>query len=175
MGLGKIIINYKLRKWVKGGLTLGEKVKIEKGCSLDPSFPWLITIGNNVTIAPNVTVLSHDASSQVHLGYTRLGIVIIGNNVFIGAKSIILPGITIGDNVVIGAGSVVTKNVPSNTVVAGCPAKIIENIETFNEKQIQKMRDGNKLDRSYTIGGGITASKKDEMINMLKKGNVYIE
>ncbi len=54
----------------------------------------------------------------------------IGNNVFIGAGSIILPGVTIEDNCIIGAGSLVNKNIPKNTIAAGSPVKIIKHIES---------------------------------------------
>lgn len=175
MGISSIFNNIKIRKWIKAGLVLGNNVKIEKGCSLDPSFPWLIKIGNNVTIAPNVTILAHDASSQVHLGYTRLGLVNIGNNVFIGTKSIILPGINIGDNVVIAAGSIVTKDVKSNTVVAGCPAKQIETIDLFKEKQKIKMDNSELLDLSYTLAGAVNTEKKTKMVNILTNGYAYIK
>jgi acetyltransferase-like isoleucine patch superfamily enzyme len=59
--------------------------------------------------------------------------IIIGNNVWIGSNSTILPGVVIGDNSIIGAGSVVTKNVPSNVIVAGVPAKVIKKIEDNDE------------------------------------------
>ena len=61
--------------------------------------------------------------------------VTIGDNVWIGGSATILPGVSIGDNVTIGAGSVVTKDVESNTVVAGNPAKIIRRIQPSNEKK----------------------------------------
>ncbi len=172
MGLNAILTNMKLKKWLKNGLTVGHTFKINAGSSIDPSFPWLVTIGDNVTLGPNVTILSHDASTQVHLGYTRLGRVNIGSNIFIGAGSIILPGVTVGDNVVIGAGSVITKNVPDNVVVAGAPAKVIKSIDEFKEKNASKM--DTKLDYSYTLGGKITEAKKEEMKQLLAKGDVYI-
>ena len=75
-----------------------------------------------------VQLIAHDASMKRHLGYTLIGKITIGNKVFIGAGSIILPGATIGDNSVIAAGSVVTKDVPENVVVGGNPAKIIKGI-----------------------------------------------
>ena len=95
------------------------------GVIIDFSHCWHITIGDNVTLAPRVHILAHDASTRKFINYTRLGKVNIGNNVFIGASSTIMPGITIGDNVVIGVGSIVTKNIDSNVVVAGNPAKFI--------------------------------------------------
>ena len=74
-------------------------------------------IGDNVTLAPRVHILAHDASTKKALGYTRIGVVNIGNNVFIGASSTILPGISIGNNVVIGANSVVSRDIPDNSVI----------------------------------------------------------
>lgn len=134
MRISGLLMKLKIKKWIRDGLTVGEDVSIEKGCSIDPSFPWLITIGNNVTIAPNVCILSHDASMKYSNGKTKLGSVKIGNNVFIGTKSIIFPGVTIGDNVIIGAASVVTRSVPANSVVCGVPAILISTFEQFKDK-----------------------------------------
>ena len=66
------------------------------GYELDPSHCWLIEIGDNVTFGPHVQVLAHDASMHNVLGYTKIGRVRIGNNVFIGAGSIVLPNVQIG-------------------------------------------------------------------------------
>lgn len=172
MGVSAIITKIKLKKWIKNGLTVGDTFKINAGCSIDPSFPWLVTIGNNVTLAPNVTILSHDASSQVHMGYTRLGLVTIGDNVFIGAGSIILPGVKIGNNVVIAAGSVVTKDIPDEVVAAGMPARVVKSIEEFKDKK-QKGMDI-KLDASYTLAGKITPEKKEYMKKTLGERELYI-
>ena len=60
-------------------------------CRLDWSFPWLITIGDNVILSHDVDIICHDASLQKHAGVTKLGRVTIGNNVFIGAHAILLP------------------------------------------------------------------------------------
>lgn len=60
--------------------------------------------------------------------------VVIGNNVFIGMNSIILPGVTIGDNVIIGAGSVVAKDIPANSVCAGVPARVIKTMDEYAQK-----------------------------------------
>lgn len=175
MGISRIIGQFKRKKWVRNGLILGNNVKLERGVSLDPSFPWLIAIGSNVTIAPDTIVLAHDASSQIHLGYTRLGLVTIGNNVFIGAKCVILPGVTIGSNVVVAAGSVVTKSIPDNTVVAGVPARIIKDIDAFKSQQQVYMHEAALLDSTYTLYGGVSTDKKREMIEYLSKGRAYIK
>lgn len=100
--------------------------------------PWLIKIGNNVTISADVRLVTHDGSgvlvSDSHGRRYRYGRVEIGDNVFIGIGSIIMPGVTIGDFVVVGAGSVVTKDVVSNTIIAGVPAKPISTFEEFEKK-----------------------------------------
>lgn len=80
---------------------------------------------------------------NMHLGYTRSANVRIGNRVFIGASAIVLPGVTIGDNVIIGAGSVVTKDIPSNSVAAGNPARVICSIDKYVEKERKKMNEEN--------------------------------
>ena len=109
-------------KLISMGMKVGKNFKRLNGVILDPSHCWLIEIGDNVTMAPNVHVLCHDASTKQFLGYTKIGRVNIGNNVFIGAETVILPGVNIGNNVVIGANSTVTKDIPDGVVVAGSPA-----------------------------------------------------
>lgn len=104
------------------------------GTVIDSMWPWLISIGDNVTLSSNVTILAHDASTNIAGCGTKLGTVKIGSNVFIGTGSIVLCNVTIGDNVIIGAGSVVTKNCSSNSVYAGNPAKRICSIEDYRER-----------------------------------------
>jgi maltose O-acetyltransferase len=79
-------------------------------------------------MAPRVHVLAHDASTCAIVGHAKIGRVNIGNNVFIGAESIVLPNVNIGDNVVIGAGSVVTKDIPPNVLAFGNPCRVIKSI-----------------------------------------------
>ena len=118
----------------KKGLKIGETVTVEKGVVIEPSMPWLVEMGNNVTLAPQVYILAHDASTKIPMGVTKVGRVVIGNNVFVGARTIILPNVTIGDNVVIGAGSIVTKDIESNSVVAGNPARKITTLDQYIKK-----------------------------------------
>lgn len=96
-----------------------------------------ITIGNNTIIGSGCLITDSDShpilASERNIPdwykYTKSAPIVIGNNVFIGARSIVLKGVFIGDGAVIGAGSVVTKDVPANVIVAGNPAKIIKMIE----------------------------------------------
>ena len=94
--------------------------------------PAKVIFGNNVFIGPNCGFYTaeHPLDYQTRnkeLEYAKP--IIVGNNVWFGGSVTVIGGISIGDNVVIGAGSVVTKDIPSNTVVAGTPAKIIKNLE----------------------------------------------
>lgn len=164
----KLLMKYKIKKLVKNGLKIGINVKVEKGVMIDSGFPYLITIGNNVTMAPHVQILSHDASTKPFLNYTKLGRVNIGNNVFIGAKSIILPNVNIGNNVVIGAGSIVTKDIQDNVVVAGVPAKVICSLEEYLEKNKKNMSSEYMFNKEYTIKN-ITEEKKNEVIEKVNK------
>ena len=99
--------------------------------------PHLISIGMNTTIGGNVEFVTHDNSiSKVLPEYSDLfGKITIGNNCFIGARSVIMYGVTICDNVIVAAGAVVTKSITEQRViVGGNPAKIIGTWEAFAEK-----------------------------------------
>lgn len=90
-----------------------------------------VTIGDDCFIGPNVSIYTACHSTDPIERNTRkewAKPVTIGNNVWIGGSTTILPGVTIGDNVTIGAGSVVTKSIPSNVVAAGNPCKIIRSL-----------------------------------------------
>ena len=98
---------------------------IEGTVVLDKLYPQGIHIGENTLVAGGVKILSHDHCKRVGNNQPFLTHTYIGKNCFIAVNAIILPGVKIGDEVIVGAGSVVTKDIPSNTVVAGNPAKII--------------------------------------------------
>lgn len=102
------------------------------------SEPFLISIGNHVTIAGQVKFINHDGGvwvfRQEEPDIELVKPITIGNNVFVGYRSIIMPGVTIGSNVVIGAGSLVVHDIPDNCVVAGVPAKVIRSIDEYREK-----------------------------------------
>lgn len=90
-------------------------------------------------LASDVRILAHDASTGFTGAHTKIGCVTIGNNVFIGADSIVLCNTRIGDYVIVGAGSVVTNDLPSNGVYAGNPAKYICSFEEYKNKHMTNL------------------------------------
>jgi maltose O-acetyltransferase len=155
--------DYTTERLIKMGMRVGRNFKRLHGTILDPSHCWLISIGDNVTMAPRVHILAHDASTFVHLGYTRIGRVTIGSNVFIGAETVVLPNVTIGDNVIIGANSTVTADIPPNTVAAGSPARPICSLEAYLVKNRQLMKHRPCYGEQYTTRLNIDDEKKELM------------
>ena len=127
-----------------GGGRVGENVDIIE-TKVDLGEPYLIEIGNDVTITCS-RILTHDASLKKKTGYTKVGKVHIGNNVFIGAGCIVLPNVSIGSNCIIGAGTVVAKDVPDNTVAVGNPMQFISTYDACVEKNLEKMKNSPVID-----------------------------
>lgn len=92
-----------------------------------------IVFGNNVELAPGVKIISSNHDTSNFKNHILAKPIIIGNNVWIGANSVILPSVNIGDNVVIGAGSIVTKDIPSNSIAVGNPCKVIKSKGKYTE------------------------------------------
>ena len=157
------------------GMVVGKNFQRQNEVILDPDHCWLITIGDNVTLAPRVHILAHDASTKQFLGCTKIGRVDIGNNVFIGAESVILPNVHIGDNVIIGANSTVTKDIPPNSVAVGNPAKVVYTLEKYLSKE-RKIKDKSPFfDESYTLRRDVPMEKRMEMKELLKGKKRYID
>jgi maltose O-acetyltransferase len=173
-----ISLPHKLRtRWLlKNGLKLGKNCYIAPSVLIDQTFPWLISIGDDCTLTYNVTILAHDASTKKYLNYTKIGAVTIGNRCFVGAGSIILPNVNIGNNVIIGAGSVVTHSIPDNSVVAGNPAKIINNIQDFIVSHSETLKTSPLYKKEgWTVKYGISQKNRATMWENLKNNIGYIE
>ncbi|WP_309303376.1 acyltransferase [Vibrio fluvialis] len=132
-------INYFKRR----GVNIGDDVIIiEPRQNMFGSEPYLVKLGNQVTVSLGVKFVTHDGGVCIFRNEFKnidvFGPISVGSQVFIGMNSIILPNVTIGDNCVIGAGSVVTKNVPSNSVYAGIPAKFIKDIDQYKADVLDK-------------------------------------
>ena len=113
-----------------------------------PSYPELISIGNNVTVASDVRFYEHDEVNRLwnndstyngkYVPYKK-GKIVIEDNVVIGARSIILYDVTIGHHSIVAAGSVVTKDVLPYTIVGGNPARVIGNVDDLLKKRIENV------------------------------------
>lgn len=133
-----------IKYWKKQGANIGKGCTIYSSVSLG-SEPYLISIGDNVRISADTTLLTHDGGLWVVRNLyenakqaDKFGKVTIGNNVHIGVKCTIMPGVTIGNNVIIGCGAVVTKDIPDNSIAVGVPARVIETIEEYHVKNADR-------------------------------------
>ena len=150
------------------GVEIGENVNILNSL-IDFDHGFLVSIGNNVTLT-GVRVLAHDASTQIPLGVSKVGRVIIGNDVFVGQGSIILPNTHIGNRVIVGAGSVVSRDIPDNSVAAGNPARVIGTYEAFVERHRKNMAVRPVY---HTIWNEKTEVEKEQMRKELLDGIGY--
>ena len=122
--------------FVASNVTIGEDAVINKNFIISDDYKPLLVIGNRVAISPNVTIICSSAPNNsllVNHKYIKSNLiqskkVIIENDVWIGANSVILPGIRVGNHSIIGAGSIVTKDVTPYSIVAGSPAIKINTI-----------------------------------------------
>ena len=148
--IGKILkkdtMNIKLEWFRKQGVKIGENTR----CFSDPTAaePYLLEIGNNVTISNGVYFTTHDYSiaKVIPNAVDLFGRIKIGDNCFIGQNSTILLGVELADNIIVAAGSVVTKSfLEEGVIIGGNPAKIIGNTKIFGEKYKDYIIDINGL------------------------------
>lgn len=152
----------------KKGAVIGENVSL-LNANIDTNTACLVEIGNNVTIT-NATVLAHDASTKRFLGYTKVAKTKIGDNVFVGFGSIILPGVVIGNNVVVGAGSIVRENIPDNSVVVGNPARVICTVEEYLDKNRERMKHAKIYEKAI---GNMTEEERIKMVSEIADKVAY--
>ena len=150
------------------GASIGENTRLISGVECFGSEPYLVTVGANCLFSSGIHIVTHDGGISVlnNLGcfgdkkMDKMARVKIGDNVFIGTRTIVMPGVTIGSNVIIGAGSIVSRDIPDNTVAAGCPAKPIKTIDEYCEK----LKAGGML---FSTAGMSAEEKKAFLLNAL--------
>ena len=121
------------------GVNIGENCRIYGNSpSMWGTEPFLITLGNNVHITDGCYFITHDGGTLILRQYTPdlevTAPINIGNDVYFGIQSIVMPVVIINDKVIVGARSVVTKNIATNSVVAGIPARNIKTVDEYHEK-----------------------------------------
>ena len=129
LGRGSVVESYSCINNAVGDVIIGDHTRI----GLHNTIIGPVSIGNDVNLAQGITVtaLNHnfdDATKRIDEQGVSTKPVVIGNDVWIGANVVVLPGVTIGSHCVVAAGAVVTKDVPDRTIVAGVPAKVIKTI-----------------------------------------------
>lgn len=139
----------RLKRYIKQGLQIASDCRLISMPNFG-SEPYLVSIGNHVTISAGCTFITHDGGtwvireSQKYRDVIKYGRIVVHDNCFIGAGCTIMPGVSIGPNCVVATCAVVTKNVPPNTVVGGVPARIIMSIEEYAEKSLAQTPDYNR-------------------------------
>jgi acetyltransferase-like isoleucine patch superfamily enzyme len=148
------------------GIRMGTNVffRYPNHTKIDLSRPSLVSFGSNIDINDNFTILTHDFATFVFRGLYHdfvpsSGKVVIGNNVVFGMNVTILKGVTIGDNCIIGLGSVITKDIPSNSVASGAPAKVVCSIHDYYLRRKQQ-----SVIESFDYVSSIVESKKRKPI-----------
>ncbi len=146
--LRNMIIKYKMRKspvkYLRSiGVTIGDNVEIYPTANFGTE-PYLISIGDNVRINEGVQLFTHDGGVWVvrnmfekYKDIDTFGKIIVGNNVHIGTNAMVLPGVHVGNNCIIGCGAVVTKDIPDNSIAVGVPARVVETLDEYIEKNKQ--------------------------------------
>lgn len=129
------------------GMEIDKTAQISLSAKLDMTNPKGVHIGAFSYVAFDAAILTHDLTRGVRR-HTR-----IGRNCFIGARSIILPGVEIGDGSIVGAGAVVVKSVPSACIVAGNPAKVIR--EGIDVGAYGRLTDANEIQQKEMMENGL--------------------
>ena len=156
---------------VELGLQIGSNVYIAPWVLIDPVAAYLISIGDGCRLAPRAHILAHDATSREALGFTRLAPVHIGCRVFVGADTLVLPGVTIGDDCVIGAGSLVSSDIPAGSLAVGRPARVVGDSHEFFERRKARI----EAYPSFTLSEAATPEGRAEIRRQIEEaGEGYI-
>jgi acetyltransferase-like isoleucine patch superfamily enzyme len=128
-------------------MDIAESAVISLKAHLDKTYPRGVHVGRNSWVAFGAVVLTHDRTRGLYLD------TVVGENCFIGARSMLLPGVTVGDNSIVGAGAIVTKDVPPRSIVAGNPAQVVRsNIDVI---EYGRMRNADATTQALSRTGRI--------------------
>lgn len=146
----RVIKWWRLRRHIRNGLQIANDCRLV-GMPDFGTEPYLISIGEHVTISTRVTFINHDGGTWVFRDRPRFrevikyGRIVIHDNCFIGLGVTIMPGVSIGPNSVVAAQSVVTSDVPPNTVVGGIPVRILMTVDEYADKALAQTPDYDRV------------------------------
>jgi maltose O-acetyltransferase len=161
-----------LERLIALGLSVGEEVFVARGFYFDPGYAWLISLGDQTTIGPNVTILTHDATPKLRTGWSTIAPVRIGARVFVGANTTVLPGVAIGDDAIVGAGSVIRRDVPPGTIVAGNPAEEIGTTEAHTQRHLARLAARPRYHGASRVPA---SADRRRMLDELRDGPGYVD
>ena len=162
------------RKLRSLGMFIGEDVWLPDSTSIDTSHCFLISIGDHCGFGEECVLLAHDAQMDEYLDAARLGRVIIGESCHLGARTIVLPGVTIGPRTIVGAGSVVSRSLPPNTVCAGNPARVICSLDEYLDKHRARIASARTFEYAQYDIGVLTPERRAELIAACDAGLTYM-
>ena len=164
-------------RWAKlrgMGMFIGDNVWLPDSTVIDTSHCFLISIGNHCGFGEECVLLAHDAQMDEYLDAARLGRVVIHESCHLGARTIVLPGVTIGPRTIVGAGSVVTRPLPPDTVCAGNPARVICSLEEYLEKHRGRIASARTFDYTQYDISVLTPERRGELIAACDQGLTYM-
>ena len=168
---------------IKQGAKVGENVQIVDRFKFqyEPWYANLLEIADGVVLSAGVRLVSHDSSYSNVIGDlpVKYGNISIGKNTYVGVNTVILCGVTIGENCIIGAGSIVNKDIPSNSVAAGNPVRVISTIADGLNKYKLRMSENSPTSFYIDLGGSYEQIKKKHGNNttnaIIKIYNSYLK
>lgn len=171
----RILARIQRKSLLPPGIVIEKGVWIGGGALLDWSHGRHITIREDATIVGGARLLCHDASSGRRNGLTWVAPVTIGKRAFIGADSIIMPGVTVGDDAIVAAGAVVLHDVAPGEIVGGIPARTIGSVAELDSRRAASIKQGTPifLEPEYNRED-LTAEKAAELHCAAKQGGYYL-
>ena len=176
--------DFRLKLLKRRGLRFGRNCRFIEPLVRIMNEPYLVTIGDHCTLSSGVSLITHDGGTWVFREQPEFkdlkyyGRIDIRDNCFIGARAIILPGVTIGPDAIVGAGSVVTRDVAPNTIVAGNPARFICTMEQYKQKMIEKgvhLPVRNRAELRQKLEAMLNHTEVDNMLNTIFNDEVNKE
>jgi maltose O-acetyltransferase len=164
------------RRWEKlrsMGMHLGQGVNLPASTWIDVSNCYAISIGDWCGFGEQCLILAHDAQMDEFLDAALVAKVTIHESCHFGSRTVILPGVEVGPRTIVGANSVVAKSLPSETVCAGVPAKVICSLDEYLARHQASLGAGRQFLWSEYNLKVLTPARRAEIMEALAKGSVY--